>query len=484
LSKLNLSDPPRIAVLGGGISGLTAAYRLRQLLPQAHLELYEASDRLGGMLYTHRAGDPENGGFVIEYGADSFIDKLPAAVELCRELGLGDEIIPTNDEPRRALTLRGGKPMPVPTGFVQMRPEQYGPMLRSPLLSWRGKLRLLAEKWQPSPAGIERADYDESVTSFATRRLGREVFERLVQPLLAGIYTADPDKLSVAATMPTAIKAERQHGSLRRAALASHEATSTDSGARYASFVTLRNGLGHLIDVLVDHLTDVSVNLNHPILAVTPTSDHRWSVSPSTTTFDGVVVALPAPHASGLLSTTDAELSDSLGSISYASSAVAVLMYRRDQISDPLDGFGLVVPTVERRQIVAASYSSVKFPGRAPADQVLIRVFVGGALQPELLEKTDAEILQLAQVEISEILGICGEPLRADLVRWQEKMPQYHVGHVQLVDRIENLVAKHTGLELAGNAYRGVGIPQCVQSGDSAARRLASELGLTSPRNS
>ena len=472
-------------MIGGGISGLTAAYRLRQLAPRTEIELFEAEDRLGGVLHTRCTA-----GWLMEFGADSFIDKLPAAVELCRELGLSDEIIPTNAEHRRALVLHNGQLHPVPEGFVQMRPEKFGPLLRTPLLSWRGKLRLLAERWISSPTALVDDQYDESVASFAMRRLGREVFERLVQPLLAGIYTADPYQLSVAATMPTLIEAERQHGSLIAAALASRSttnapATSGGSGARYASFVTLRDGLGRLIETLADRLSGAKVQLNCPVASVTKTEDGRWSVTPIDGTelppFDGVVVALPAPRAGQILISADAQLGAKLQSIPYASSAVVVLAYRREQICDPLEGFGMVVPTVEGRQIVAASYSSVKFPGRAPTDQVLVRVFVGGALQPQLLDKSDKEIMQLAKLELADMLGIRGEPQRAELVRWREKMPQYHVGHVQLVDRIESLVAEHSGLELAGNAYRGVGIPQCVKSGDSAARRLVQSLRLVDP---
>ena len=371
-----------------------------------------------------------------------------------------------------------------------MRPEKYGPMLRTGLLSWRGKLRLLAERWAGNPEALRQEDFDESVASFATRRLGREVFERLVQPLLAGIYTADPYRLSVAATMPTVIEAERTHGSLVAAMLASRKTVagtnaSSGSGARYGSFVTLRDGLSQLVETLAARLPDGCVHFNTPIRSVTSTPDHRWSVSPvggdALPPFDGVIVALPAPRAAQVLADADAALSGELASIPYASSAVAVLVYGREQISNPLDGFGMVVPSVEGRPIVAASYSSVKFPGRAPEGQVVIRVFVGGALQAELLEKSDPEILSLAERELADILGISGEPWRAELVRWNEKMPQYHVGHLQLVDRIGGLVAQHRGLELAGNAYRGVGIPQCVKSGDGAARRLVGELESATP---
>ena len=416
--------------------GLTAAYRLTQLLPQARLELFEASDRLGGVLDTRREQ-----GVLLECGADSFINKLPAAVELCQELGMADEIIPTNERHRRALILHGGKLHPVPQGFVQMRPEKYGPMLTTRLLSWRGKLRLLAEKLQPSPKNLQEETYDESVASFATRRLGRETFERMVQPLLAGIYTADPYRLSVAATMPTAIEAEREHGSLVAAMLAARRSASknqasSDSGARYGSFVTLRNGLETLVAALTERLKHATIHLNRSIQTVEKTAEHRWLVSTTRgeklPPFDGVVLALPAPLAGQVLRATDAQLSDALGRIPYASSAVAALVYRRDQISDPLAGFGMVIPTIEGRQIVSVSYSSVKFPGRAPDDQVLLRVFVGGALQPELLEQSDAEILELAKRELGDILGARGEPVSERLVRWEQKMPQYHVGHLQV----------------------------------------------------
>lgn len=471
-NSTNQNDPPRIAIIGGGISGLTAAYRLTKLLPDAHLELFEASERLGGMLQTRREGD-----YLIEMGADSFIDKLPAAVELCRELGLGDEIIPTNEEPRRALILHNGKLHPVPAGFVQMRPEKLGPMLRSPILSWRGKLRLLAERWIGKPAEVDSPAYDESVASFATRRLGREVMERLVQPLIAGIYTADPCQLSVAATMQPAIDAEREHGSLRRAALAKLREATGESGARYASFVTPRGGLGQLVDALHKQLTQVTIRLNTPVRSVSQSEDQHWLLATNDDrelqSFDGLVIALPAPRAAELLNSVDAELAGELRSIPYASSAVAGLIYRRDQIGDPLDGFGIVVPAVEGRQIVAASFSSIKFPGRTPTDEVLVRVFIGGVLQAELLKRPDDELIRLAKDELADVLKISGEPHWAKLVRWPEKMPQYHVGHLQRVERIEKITATHARLALAGNAYRGVGIPQCVKSGEQSARTLA-----------
>ena len=249
--------PPRFAVVGGGISGLTAAYRLTRVVPQASVEVFEATDRLGGMLCTR-----QEEGYLVEHGADSFLKKLPWAVELCEELGIGDDLLPTNPVGRRALVVRNGCLHPVPEGFVILKPHRILPMLFTPLLSWGGKLRLFRERWIAPPPKIQEADYDESVASFATRRLGKETFERLVQPLLAGIYTADPKQLSLAATMPDAILAERKYGSLTRAVLQQakqkkipdEENDSQEHGARYASFVTPRQGLGQLIEALAKRL--------------------------------------------------------------------------------------------------------------------------------------------------------------------------------------------------------------------------------------
>lgn len=479
---MSRSDPScgsrRYAVIGGGISGLTASYRLEQLLPTASVELFEASGQLGGVLSTRRED-----GYLVEQGADSFIRKLPWAVELCEELGLSDQLIETNPVGRRALVVRDGRLHPVPEGFVIMRPHRIGPVLRTPLLTWRAKLRLFRERWVGSPTEIKDANYDESVASFATRRLGREVFEQLVQPLLAGIYTADPHRLSLAATMPEMIESERLHGSLTHAVRAKKrtakqsDADSQESGARYASFVTLRGGLRQLVETLADRLPRENIHLDTKITSVSQTDDRQWTLQEENGTqhgpFDGIIVALPAPRAASLLESEDSELSELLGKISYASSAIVNVVYKREQIAHDLDGFGFVVPTVEQRDIVAASFSSVKFVDRAPDDEVLIRIFLGGALQPELVDLQDDQIRQLALENLDQLLGIEGNPSQIELLRWREKMPQYHVGHVQLVESIENRAAQLDGLELAGNAYHGVGIPQCVRSGDRAARRFA-----------
>jgi protoporphyrinogen/coproporphyrinogen III oxidase len=466
-----MSNQPRFAVIGGGISGLTAAYRLRQLVPAARVDIFEASGRLGGVLSTY--GD---GNLLIERGADSFITKQPWALDLCHELSLANEVIPTNSANRRALVLKGEELYPVPEGFVLIRPQRVAPILKTPLLSWKGKLRLIAERRHRRPPGIESPRFDDSLAHFATQRLGREAFERIVEPLVAGIYTADATKLSIAATMPDAVQAVRRHGTLWHRDKTAGE---DSSGARYGSFVTLRGGMSALVDKLASHVSPEHQHLNQSVTQVGREFD-AWSIRTSSGAshgpFAGIVIALPTPEAAKMLADVDDELDVLLRKIEYASSAVVTFAIRQEQIGRPLDGFGFVVPRVENRDIVAASFSHVKFPGRAPDDMALIRVFLGGALRPEIVEQSDAELAQVAFVELAKVLRITGEPQSRDVTRWRGKMPQYHVGHVQLIDAIEERARQLTGIALAGNGYRGVGIPFCVRSGDAAARKVAERV--------
>jgi oxygen-dependent protoporphyrinogen oxidase len=503
----------RIAVVGGGISGLAAAHRITELLPRAELAVFEAADRLGGVVQTIRRDE-----YLVERGADSFSTNLPWAADLCQRLGLTGELMPTQEQHRRALVVRHGKLMPVPEGFLVMSPSKLWPLLSSRVLSWSGKLRLLAEPLvrRRSPAGTsdlglgknlesrvpkrQSLVFDESVASFATRRLGREAFERLVQPLLAGIYTADAAKLSMAATMPEFLADEQQYGSLLRAVLTrAAEArrerkpgtakATKEGGARYGLFLAPRDGMGALVETLGQRLPAGSVRLGTRVERFERREDAGFSIhistidksepesstecSNSVEQFDALILALPAHESARLVGDNDLELAAQLKEITFASAVVVGFGYRRDQVDHPLDGFGLVVPQVEGRQIIAASFASIKFAGRAPAERVLIRAFVGGALHPELTELSDGRLCHMAHEELSQLLGISGQPLWSDVARWPCSMPQYHVGHLQRVEQIERRTAAWPGLELAGNAYHGVGIPQCIHSGELAAQRVA-----------
>ncbi|MEM9185926.1 MAG: protoporphyrinogen oxidase [Planctomycetota bacterium] len=468
---------PRVAVIGAGITGLAAAVRLADRLPGAELAVFEAADRPGGVLQTVRRG-----GYLIERSADNFLAKEPWATDFCRRVGIADGLLPTDQQRRKALVVRDGRVVPAPQGFVLMQPKRLGTVLRSPVLSWRGKLRLACEPCIPR----RRAAGDESVASFARRRLGREAFERLVQPLLAGIYTADPEKLSMAATMPQFVEQEQSHGSLCRAAWreareannAAAESESRESGARYGLFLAPREGIGQLVEAAAAQLAPGVLRVSSPVESITP-DDGGWVVAAAGAAaerFDAVVLTTPAHHAAEVVARASPTLAAKLAEIEYAGCSVVGVAYLRSQVAAELPGFGFVVPAVEGRRVIAVSFSSLKFPGRAPDGQVLMRAFVGGALQPGLAELPDEELHKLVREELRALLGVIGNPLETEIARWPRGMPQYHLGHLDHVDQIESLVAKLPGLELAGAAYRGVGVPQCIHGGEQAAERVADSL--------
>jgi len=456
--------PARVAIIGGGITGLAAAHRVHELAPTAKVTLFEETGRAGGVLETVREG-----AYLIERSADMFSTKDPWALDLCRRIGLQEQLISTNESHRRAFVVHRGRLEPVPEGFTLMSPARTWPVLATKLLSWRAKARLAGERFVPP-----RTDQaDESLETFATRRLGREVYEKLVQPLIGGIYTADPKRLSMQAALPEFVRLEREYGSLTRGVRRqTQRQTGSGTGARYGLFVAPREGMGQLVEALVTRLPTVDWRLRTRVEQVRRL-DNRWQVTTGGGSlpqdFDALLIATPAFHAARLLTEVGPELSSELRSIVYASAAIVVLGYRRQQIEHALHGFGFVVPAVEQRQILSASFASIKFPGRAPEDRVLLRVFIGGACQPELVELPNEQLCEIAQRELAELLGARGEPELRQLIRWRNAMPQYSLGHLQRVARITELANQLPRLALAGSAYRGVGLPFCIHSGEVAA---------------
>lgn len=474
-------SPSRIAVIGGGISGLATAFRLTQLGYQ-DVTLLEASSRLGGVLQTEQIGS-----CLVEQSADMFTTKQPGATRLCQDLGIADSLIGTDDRYRRSFVVRKGKLLSTPPGLVLMQPTRAWPILVSPLLSVRGRLRMMGEYFVRG-----KTQGDTSLEEFAIRRFGVEAYQRLIQPMVGGIYTADPKKLSIAATMPQFLEMEQEHGSLVGAAWkglrkskSAGEASADEraSGARYSAFVAPQMGMQSLVDELAAKLSaaGVDIRLNTRVEKLART-ENGWSIvahasdETRSEAFTGVVVATPAHVATSIIGDVDRDIASLLADISYASAAIGIFLLDRDHVSHALDGFGFVVPATENRSILAGSFASVKFPGRAGDDQLLLRVFVGGAVQPQLLEHTDEEILDLALRDVSELLGIQGKPAWAKLRRWTKAMPQYHVGHLDRVAKIDAKVAKIPGLELAGNAYHGVGIPFCAAAGYAAAERIGKSM--------
>jgi oxygen-dependent protoporphyrinogen oxidase len=307
------------------------------------------------------------------------------------------------------------------------------------------------------------------------------MFQRIIQPLVGGIYTADPQKLSVSAALPQFVSQEKKYGSLARAAAADLSAVS-DRGARYSLFRSPRDGMQSLVTALEQHLPSLKIRKSTSIREIHQ-FENGWSLlddNESSVEYDAVICATPASVTARLLEQCSSQLSTIVDSIEHVSTAVVCLGYHRSQVSHPLDAFGCVVPAIENRKILAVSFTNVKFPLRAPKDHILLRVFVGGALQEELANLDDEPMLAMVRHELADVLGVQGEPVTSKIIRWPQKTPQYHLGHLKRLDEIWRLVRDLHGFEIAGNAYRGVGIPQCVRSGWEAADRVFHSLGCES----
>jgi protoporphyrinogen/coproporphyrinogen III oxidase len=467
---------PRIAIIGGGIAGLAAAHRAVELNPACSITLFEAGPRLGGVLST-----VSRDGFQVEQSADNFITTIPWGIDLCKRLGLEGQLIQTNPNYRRTFVVRRGRLHRLPDGFLMMAPTQMWPLAVTPILSPLGKLRSALEYFIPP----RKSEEDESMAAFVRRRLGREAFERLVEPLVSAVYAADLEQLSVLATLSRFRDMERDHGSLIRAMrhqMKSKPKGASESGARYSMFVTLREGLTSIVDAISAKLPPGCVRLNSPVERIIRERD-GWTIQTkgphfgSLTegegeVFDALVLAAPSPVTAKLLELIDAELASLLAAIKHSGTAIVSLGYEDKQIGHPLDGMGAVVPAIEHSPILAVSFSSRKYAHRAPEGSSLLRVFVGGARHPELAEMPDDQLLPLVREHTEKLLRIHGEPVFVDIAHWPGTMPQYHVGHKERVARIRALAEALPNLELAGNAYSGVGVPDCIHSGEMAVERI------------
>ena len=457
----------RLVVIGGGIAGLAAAHRAVELARERglalDLTLLEARDRLGGTIASERID-----GFLVEAGPESFLSEKPWALALCRRLGIEDRLVRTDDRFRKVFVWYRGRLHPLPEGFQLLAPTAIRPFVTSSLFSLSGKLRMALDLVLPRGGGE-----DESLGAFVRRRLGAEALERVAQPLVAGIYTADPDELSLTATMPRFVELERTERSiilgLRRAGR--RTPLPGTSGARWSLFVTFAGGMEELIDTLAARLPGGAAVTKQRVTALERAGAGWRAVTADGGRFeaDRVIVATEAHATARLARYLDPALATLLEEIPYASAATVSLGYRRADVPHALDGFGFVVPRGERRALLAGTFSSVKYPGRAPEGHVLIRGFLGGMLNVTMLAEDDAALVARARAELRQALGIAAEPVLTRLSRWPASMPQYHVGHLARVETIERLVTGLPGLALAGAAYRGVGIADCVRSGETAA---------------
>ena len=475
-----MTSSKRVAVLGAGISGLSAAYRLHRLRPEATLRVWDRRDRTGGVLTTLHTQ-----GYQIEQSADNFITTVPWGLELCRELGLADELVQTNPAYRRTYVVRKKRLHLLPDGFLMMAPSKMWPLAVTPILSPLGKLRAAMEYVLPK----SRSDADETLASFVTRRLGREVFERLVEPLVSGVYAADMDKLSLMATLPRFREMEREHGSLIRAMRSQIRANkqaglqANESGARYSMFVTLRQGLSHITDTLAAKLPSDAVQLNRRAETLERIADEsgktQWRLTDQhgrAECFDAVIFALPSYETARLIMPMHNRLGEWLGRIEHSGTAIVTFAFHRAQMKTKITGMGFVVPKTENSPILAGSFSSMKYEHRAPEGKLLIRFFAGGARAPEMVDLPDAELLPLIKREMNQLLHIECEPELEVVSHWPRTMPQYHLGHLELIDEVSRLAAEIPDFALAGNAFDGVGIPNCARTGQLAASAIVEKM--------
>lgn len=478
-----------VVVVGGGVSGLTAAERITREAPGVDVTLVEGSPRLGGHMRTDRLN-----GFIMEAGPDVILAAKPAAIDLARRVGLGDRLVGTNPAVRGSYILSRGKLRRVPEGLTGLVPSQFTPFATTPLVSPAGKLRVAMDYFIPP----SRAERDESIEEFVVRRLGREMYEQLVEPLLSGISAGDGARLSMQAMFPQLRDYERAHGGLVKGMLAARRrarqarAKTSEGGAAsptpaLSAFVSFRAGLGELVDGLATALRErdgngrwVTVLAGRRVQRVTRDADGGFTVAPDQDAplrADAVVIATPAFVAADMLRSTDGELAELLSEIEYASTVTISLAYPMRDVPRPLDATGYIVPRIYGRPVLACTWASSKFTGRAPDDHALFRLFLGGATRGSYVDHSDDDLTTIARDEMRGVMGIDALPELVRINRFPRAMPQYNVGHLSRIAKIEAREASIPGLALAGAAYRGVGIPDCVRSGERAADAVLRHLG-------
>lgn len=445
-----------VAVVGGGISGLAAAYELQRR--GVDVRLLELSDRLGGVIRSDRFD-----GWVVDGGPDSLLVQKPAAVALCRELGLADRLTPTLT-PRTAYILRDGRLHPLPEGSFLGFPLRISALASSSLFSLAGKLRMACEILIPG----SEDDEDESIAAFVRRRFGQEAVDYLAEPLLAGIHAGDVDRLSVRALFPRLVDAERQSGSIIRAFRALRMKPSPQG-----AFVSLPGGVAELVDALIATFDPGTLMTSTRVTDLRHASTFAIDTAAGILEARSVILAVPAYAAGGMLRGIHTGLAALCEEVPYASTATVAFGYRRDQIDHQMRGSGFVVPRVERSPLLAATWVTSKWPSRAPDGHVLLRAFLGGGRDPRRLDQTDAELIELARDALADVMPIAGDALFTRLYRWTRQSPQHEVGHLERLAAIEQYLARVPGLFLTGSGFRSIGIPDCIADGRETAARAA-----------
>lgn len=485
----------RIAIIGGGIAGLSAAWALEKARRAAtdsadafEYHLFESAGRLGGVISSEIVD-----GCVVEGGPDSFLTEKPAAAALCRELGIDEQLLPSNDRERRTYIVVKNRLIPLPDGLMFMVPTKLVPTILTPLFSWSTKLRMAREfLFPPAPASG-----DESVAAMTRRHFGQETVDRLVSPLLSGVYGGDASQLSVRAVLPRMVTMEQEHRSLSRAMLAARKTAAPPSasgrkpGAPRTLFTTLRNGMVQMVDGIAGQLQPGSIHLNSLVTGIARVDseidgekrDRGWRVETahSKETYGGIVLALPAWASANLLRPVDMGVANGLSVVAYSSSITVTMGFELADLANLPPGFGFLVPATEHRSMLACTFVHAKFAGRTPAGKGVLRCFLGGAGKDSLLHESDSNLTEIVLKELATIVGVRAQPTFVRIARSRRAMAQYGVGHLERMQLIRDGVANLPGLALAGNAYEGIGVPDCIRTGQQAAESVLRSLQQEQP---
>ncbi|MDF0666648.1 MAG: protoporphyrinogen oxidase [Nitrospira sp.] len=476
-----MTRPRTVVIVGGGISGLATAFSLQEKAAKADLPIHctvlESDQSWGGKIVTHRVGE-----IVTEAGPDSFLSQKQAGLDLCMKLGLADQLINTNAMAKKASVLYGGRMHDLPEGLLSFVPKQLGSFFRSGLLTWTGLARMGLEVAVPRGPSTG----DESLAAFLRRRFGAQAFERVLEPLMAGIYAGDAEQMSLRATFPRFYELEQRHASIVRGMMAAKKAAASVSAdqPRRTMFVSLKNGLSDLVTALTSRLTQQGVELRMgarvEALRVRSHELGRWMYDlimqdGSALSAESVVLATPAYVSADLLRPLSPIAGGLLDMIPYASTATVAMAFPRT-LTSAIEGFGFIVPRTEQRHLIAATWTSLKWPYRAPADQLLVRCYVGGVGREEILRLDDEQLTAKVRAELSSLCGIRAEPSYTEVNRWWKAMPQYKLGHLDRLAQLDAAVSRYPGLILTGAGYRGIGIPDCIRDGDMAAERVVHDL--------
>ena len=471
----------KIIIIGGGIAGLATAFRIqREIKEGANLEciLLEGSNHFGGKISTEKLD-----GFIIERGPDSFISQKPAAIQLCKQLGLEDRLTGTNPGAPSTFVYTGGKLVTMPDGLSLMIPTKFLPFALTPLFSLPGKIRMAFDLLIPK----KQDNGDESLASFVRRRMGEEALNKMAEPMLAGIYASDPEKMSITSTFPMFVETEKKYRSLILGMLARKKAMLMNAVKRpssaYSLFMTLKDGLGEMVDAVIKKSPDIQFKSGTKVVGIERNKE-KWHLKlddGSENQVDAVIVATPGTVTAKLLQNITPDSAELLNSIHYVSTATVTLGYKKEGFSHSLDGFGFVVPKAEGCSILACTWTSSKFPHRAPKDYVMLRCYVGGALQEGIAEKDTETLETLVRKDLQQIMGITEIPIFCKVFKNNKSNVQYHVNHSQKIDSIMEDLKNYPGLFLAGSAYRGIGIPDCIQNGNLAAESALKFVNGKSP---